>query len=46
MADCPCKTCTRVEDPQNCEYKLCKVWQEWFIQRWDELRKGWKDNES
>lgn len=34
----PCDTCTRVEDPINCERKCCKPWQEWWMQRWDEVR--------
>lgn len=40
MADYPCKTCTQVEDPQNCDRKLCKAWREWFLEKWEELRKG------
>ena len=35
----PCVNCTRVKDPKNCENKLCKDWQAWFIQRWDTMRK-------
>ena len=34
----PCLTCTRVADPRQCEDKRCKVWQQWFIGRWDGLR--------
>lgn len=44
MADYPCKTCTRVKDPKKCENKVCREWQAWFIQKWDELRKGWGTN--
>lgn len=36
----PCLTCTRVKDPKNCENKLCKDWQAWFIDRWDTMRKN------
>ena len=36
----PCFTCTRVRDPKNCENKLCKDWQSWFINRWDTMRKA------
>ena len=34
----PCLTCTRVKDPRNCENKLCKDWQNWFVERWDAMR--------
>lgn len=34
----PCLECTRVRDPQNCENKLCKEWQAWFIDRWEAMR--------
>ena len=40
MAEYPCKTCTRVKEPEKCENKTRKDWQAWFIQRWDEFRKG------
>lgn len=36
---CPCLTCTRVRDPQNCENKVCKDWRAWFIDRWEAMRK-------
>lgn len=34
----PCLNCTRVADPRGCDNKDCRVWQKWFIGRWDELR--------
>ena len=34
----PCLTCSRVRDPINCENKLCKDWQAWFIERWETMR--------
>ena len=34
----PCFTCTRVREPHNCENKICKEWQAWFINRWDAMR--------
>ena len=34
----PCVSCTRVENPANCENKNCQVWRQWFIGRWDQLR--------
>ena len=36
----PCLTCTKVQDPKNCENKSCKEWREWFIKRWEKLRNG------
>ena len=36
----PCLACTRVRDPENCENKLCKDWQGWFIDRWEAMRKN------
>ena len=31
----PCRSCSRVRDPENCENKGCKVWREWFMKRWE-----------
>lgn len=39
----PCLTCTRVKDPKNCESKVCKDWQAWFISRWDAMRERIRD---
>ena len=33
----PCLTCTRVKAPENCENKCCRVWQNWFLARWDRM---------
>ena len=30
----PCKTCTRVKDPEKCVAKTCPVWKEWWLERW------------
>lgn len=30
----PCKTCTKVADPADCENKRCKLWSQWFLSRW------------
>ena len=30
----PCLRCTRVSDPRACENKGCRVWQQWFLERW------------
>ena len=40
----PCLNCTRVKDPKNCENKNCPVWREWFIRRWEEMRKAVSKN--
>ena len=34
----PCSTCLRVLDPENCENKECRLWQRWFVGRWEQLR--------
>lgn len=34
----PCLTCQRVRDPENCENKICRDWQGWFIDRWEDMR--------
>lgn len=39
MMKSPCFTCTRVRDPQNCESKVCKEWREWYIARWEAMRR-------
>ena len=31
----PCLTCTRVPNPRNCENKQCRLWQRWFLARWN-----------
>ena len=33
----PCKTCTRVANPEMCENKYCKFWKAWFLGRWDAI---------
>ena len=33
-SDSPCKTCTRVKCPQNCDNKGCFHWRSWFLNRW------------
>lgn len=34
----PCALCARVKDPGNCENKNCKIWQKWFLSRWELIR--------
>lgn len=36
----PCKTCTRVKNPEKCMNKSCNYWRTWFIYWWDEMRRG------
>lgn len=33
----PCRTCTRVLAPMDCDNKKCKVWQTWFLGAWNRL---------
>lgn len=35
----PCISCNRVADPENCENKACRVWQAWFVESWECLRR-------
>lgn len=35
----PCLTCTRVPNPADCENKMCRLWQKWYICRWEQLRR-------
>lgn len=34
----PCLRCTRVPAPDCCNDKNCRLWQAWFVDRWDALR--------
>lgn len=36
----PCTQCYRVANPSNCENKNCKLWQRWFLHRWEAMRAG------
>ena len=38
----PCRRCTRVTDPDNCENKRCGIWQRWFLGRWAWIHAYWK----
>lgn len=38
----PCLSCTRVQDPENCTDKSCRVWQAWFLGRWEQTREGFR----
>ena len=41
MKSKPCDSCTKVRDPLDCEYKKCKEWETWFLDRWERLRGAW-----
>ena len=34
----PCQSCLRVANPEACDNKDCKLWQRWFLSRWEQLR--------
>ena len=40
MAESPCKNCTRVKEPVLCCDKNCGEWRNWFIARWEAMRKN------
>lgn len=35
----PCVNCKRVECPEECENKNCKLWQKWYIANWNAMRR-------
>ena len=35
----PCVRCQRVQDPGQCENKECQQWQQWFVGRWEAMRR-------
>lgn len=37
----PCDQCKEVRQPQQCIYKGCKAWQQWFVSSWEQARKLW-----
>ena len=39
MEQSPCKTCTRVKLPYNCEMKGCGAWRQWIKAKWAEYNK-------
>ena len=45
MNDCrqsPCENCKSVNNPEDCQNKECVSWKAWFIERWNEMRRGIK----
>ena len=34
----PCMRCTKVDNPAQCDDKDCRLWQQWFIERWNRMR--------
>ncbi len=41
----PCKNCSRVCDPTACDNKRCGPWRNWFIRRWEKLRRQLQEKE-
>ena len=33
----PCRSCTRVKDPGDCENKCCRAWNTWFMKSWNAI---------
>ena len=33
----PCRSCTRVKAPGDCENKCCRVWSKWFLKSWADI---------
>jgi len=40
MPESPCLKCTKVDDPYECTSKNCPEWKEWFLDRWNKMRKN------
>ena len=36
----PCVGCGRVADPENCADKTCRLWQGWFLEKWEQTRQA------
>lgn len=34
----PCRYCSRVLRPENCDIKECALWRSWFIRKWEQTR--------
>lgn len=35
----PCETCTRVKDPEKCRGLKCPIWQTWWLEKWESVRR-------
>lgn len=35
----PCLTCTRVKDPEACRGLKCPIWQTWWLEKWEAIRR-------
>ena len=44
MQQYPCTNCRKVEHPQQCDNKECKLWRAWFLWRWEQLRRQYLPN--
>lgn len=33
----PCETCSVSTNPEGCQKKHCKMWKEWFMNRWEQI---------
>ena len=42
----PCRDCCLVAEPARCENKNCRLWQRWFIDSWNALRRPWEAAED
>ena len=42
IKESPCRTCTRVEDPEMCNIKYCTEWRGWFVAAWNQMRERFK----
>ena len=42
----PCENCSRARDPQLCEDKTCGRWRKWFVNRWEQTRQLYRQEEN
>lgn len=42
----PCTYCCRVADPKNCDNKKCVPWKQWFLTRWEDTRKLFRESKE
>lgn len=38
MSISPCMHCAKVPEPRQCENKECKLWRQWFVEKWNAMR--------
>ena len=42
----PCRSCTRVKNPGDCENKCCKAWCKWFLESWADIHNYYRHHKT